>query len=743
MARTPQLPKREEGVVHPWWWRRRVGFAPFYGGLASLVLSLVSLAFTDTQVLTVVLVAATVAALGANQKWGGKKKDRAMRWFVWSVIAACASFILAVHFHAIDARWIITITLGGICLFGAFWWGDEWNRKRVHLERDVTERWPILAKRIGIPHVRRMPTEFTDTGRRILLYWDKGMANLSQIMSRKPDLESILDIPEGRIRFEKVYDQPGMANPNKIYVTENTQSPILKNPVKFTEPTMRRFTDEMLISDREDGTKHTVVWYESDFGGMHTLVAGSTGSGKSGLYHLVLAESAYCPDLVRWGIDAKGGMALKPWASLFDWLIRDPETLQEDAVAMMRAIHDVLVTRSKYAADRGWSAWEPDSEHPILLIVVDEAAEVFGLGNFDIEALSGSIARMGRAAGVLLLIATQHPTNDALSSQQLMKNLRRRFCFAVEDQHAQRVIIPKSTELFDASEIPIGKQFVGTYYTSEGGQISRLSARVRYVTPEDVYRIVLKVGNDLAYAVPPLDPMSAKAAKAGSFDEERGESLYETRRIWTVEDAVPPKGWKVEDTAGDEMYHPELSGGERVEIEGSTPALPAGPKVGLNKIPEGHTAGQIPEDPEGHIEDDQGQIPGPDAHEPGALPPGQEGADMTDLSFEEMVEPVDEAERLALEKVIAEWYGRMDEGRMTPEQAQLALDMALDKAPPQGVSITELREVIPRSPSWMSDELRKRLQRDELKKVAQGRYVRTGRVLASIKAPADASRDAE
>jgi hypothetical protein len=700
---------------------------PIYATLFACICAGCSFLGTPQQVFLAVLAFCGVGGLTIYAKWN-PKRDRGMCNFMWGVLATWGAFVLMVRMQVIPLVWVFSAL--GVCLavLGGLWWFDEYNRHRVKIERDM-ERWPILAEKLHMPQVRRGPEKKTDTGRRWRFWWSKGDFTLAQFKAAARGLESALDIPPMRIRFEEIPAGPGMSDPNACWVTENTKSPILEQVVSFDQPTMNSFTDMMFVGLKEDGSRHEVCWFERGFGGMHTLAAGSPGSGKSGLYHLVLAESARCPDMVRWGIDAKGGMALRPWASLFDWMIDDVD----QSVFMMQAIHDVLKARSKYSAERGWDVWKPDALHPILVLFVDEAAEVFGLSQFDINELASSVARMGRATGVVFLLATQYPTMEALGSTQLMKNVRRRFCFSVEDAAAQRAVIPKSTDIFDATSIPIGKQFVGTFYASEGGLISELSGRVRYVTPSDVYRLVLEVGSDPTKRPngSTLDQISVRAAIAGSVDAETGECYYRERRIWTVSDAIPPDEW-VGDNADDIT-------GERVETEPAPPMHPSAPDPagapinghpvhrngfgapGTNGAPV-HERVHLPDlSPRAHADSDE---PFPGAPAPGFTPWREDTASMDPSQLDQLVAPRNDAEAVQQEAERIAYYALFDDQSISPADAIRLLNRMLDAAPPGGITIAQMRETLKRSPSWYSEALRVQIRDGKVIKPDTGFYAR-------------------
>lgn len=706
--RAPQIPRENR----PWWEKRRVGITPPAVGLLTCTCAWSSFLLTPAQTaLTVVLVVIAVG-VAADVRWG-RKSDRPMRNFVWAVLVVFAVFVVMVRNQMVEMRWVFIILAACVLGLGGFWWFDNYNRHRVKIERDM-ERWPLLRQRLGLPMaVKRSAVQITETGRRWLFRWEPGTFTRGQLISMGKQLESAFEIPDGKIRFEDVMVGTNLRDSNAMYVTENTESAILKAPVTFHEPTMRKFTDEMFIGLREDGTEHMIVWYQSNFGGMHTLAGGCTGSGKSGLYHLVLAESAYCPDLVRWGIDAKGGMALRPWASLFDWMVDDIDT--DETFQMLAALEKVLKARARYSAERGWQTWKPDSEHPILMLVVDEAAEVFGSGNYDISSLSETIGRMGRAAGVILLVATQHPTIDALGSTQLTKNLRRRFCFAVEDMHGQTTIVPKSAGVFDASDIPIGPDFVGTYYSSEGGLINNISGRVRYVTEHDIYRLIMAIGNDELLAVPGLDELSENAATEGSTDAD-GKSWYAERRIWTVDDAITPEDWPADEAIEPRIEHdPPLIPAQGSAAEPLVPAQADGARPDLRVVAGmGVPSAFAPHMPPAAREALTG-TDGPFTTPKGAPP-------MTAQSISEVVTPQSPEEQAELDRALADYAARLAGETISAERAQGLLDEMLSKVGPGGISIAEMRKVLPRSSSWYGEQLSLRIESASVVKVSTGRY---------------------
>ncbi len=90
-----------------------------------------------------------------------------------------------------------------------------------------------------------------------------------------------------------------------------------------------------------------------------------------------------------------------------------------------------MYARAQRLADHGRREWEPSQQHtPALVIIIDEYAE---LAEQAPEALkhTDTIARLGRAAAVTLVLATQRTTQKVMGHSSQM-NIR--FSFRVEEQ---------------------------------------------------------------------------------------------------------------------------------------------------------------------------------------------------------------------------------------------------------------------------------------------------------------------
>src|SRR5262249_48344223 len=125
-------------------------------------------------------------------------------------------------------------------------------------------------------------------------------------------------------------------------------------------------------------------------------------------FKLTMAALSLCADVVVWGIDMKLGLELLPWLPVLGRLA----TTNEDALELLTAANRVLEARARLLAGRQGRKWRPSPEEPALVIAIDELAELSGKA----LALFERVARMGRAAGIVLVAVTQRPSLAALGS---------------------------------------------------------------------------------------------------------------------------------------------------------------------------------------------------------------------------------------------------------------------------------------------------------------------------------------
>ncbi len=185
----------------------------------------------------------------------------------------------------------------------------------------------------------------------------------------------------------------------------------------------------------------------------HTLIAGSTGSGKSVcinslivsiLYHSTPQEVKLLlidPKMVELGIYNGIPHLLIP-------VVTDPK---KAAGALSWAVNEML---NRYQLFKDYSvrdmagfnrAAEKNGLKPMpqIVIIIDELADLMMAAPGEVEDSICRLAQMARAAGMHLVIATQRPSVDVITGV-IKANIPSRIAFAVSSQIDSRTILDSS-----------------------------------------------------------------------------------------------------------------------------------------------------------------------------------------------------------------------------------------------------------------------------------------------------------
>ena len=194
----------------------------------------------------------------------------------------------------------------------------------------------------------------------------------------------------------------------------------------------------------------------------NVLVGGEPGAGKSVALSLLVAAGALDPNARLWLFDGKL-VELAAWAPVAERVI-GPDV--EQACELLRELQGEMDARYCELLARGLRKVRQEDELALHLVVVDELAFYLTAPDKKLrqefaELLRDLVAR-GRAAGVIVLAATQKPGADVVPSA-----LRDLFGFRL----ALRCNTPQASDTilgqgwassgFDASTVPGGQRGVG------------------------------------------------------------------------------------------------------------------------------------------------------------------------------------------------------------------------------------------------------------------------------------------
>ncbi|MCU0474580.1 MAG: hypothetical protein MUC99_00440 [Anaerolineae bacterium] len=235
------------------------------------------------------------------------------------------------------------------------------------------------------------------------------------------------------------------------------------------------------------GPKKRDLLFSANGDGVHGMIAGTTGSGKSEMLITLILGLAmrYDPSVINFVlVDFKGGTAFKMFERL-PHVVNLVTSLQGNAgERTFIALEFEMKRRAKMLADAGVphivdyrsagyhraDQVPPDSKvrpapFPFLFIIIDEFAEmVKEMPQF--RPKLDSVTRLGRAYGVSLILATQRPAGAV--TDQMRANIKFKICLRVETAEDSRELLRSS----DAAFLPTGVP--GRAYMMIGNDNSQL-----------------------------------------------------------------------------------------------------------------------------------------------------------------------------------------------------------------------------------------------------------------------------
>jgi len=182
----------------------------------------------------------------------------------------------------------------------------------------------------------------------------------------------------------------------------------------------------------------------------HLLIAGTTGSGKSGCINTILTSTLLraTPDEVRMILIDPKRIELGYYESIPHLLTSVVSSPKEAATVLMNVVAEMerryerlslVRARSLGEANRALRA-RGEAPLPYLLVVIDELADLMMVSPQAVEDCVIRLAQKSRAVGIHLVLATQRPSVDVITGM-IKANVPSRIAFAVSSQTDSRVIL--------------------------------------------------------------------------------------------------------------------------------------------------------------------------------------------------------------------------------------------------------------------------------------------------------------
>ena len=280
----------------------------------------------------------------------------------------------------------------------------------------------------------------------------------------------------------------------------------------------------------------TSVW--ADLARMpHILIAGTTGSGKSGCINTMLCSILLraTPDEVRMILVDPKRVELGLYESIPHLLTPVVSSPKAASAVLTNVLTEMEHRYERMSLARARNLGElnrvltgrGEQALPHLLIVIDELADMMMVSPQEVEDAVIRLAQKSRAVGIHLVLATQRPSVDVITGM-IKANVPSRIAFAVSSQTDSRVILDTS-----GAESLLGQ---GDMLFKPLGTSRLQRVQGAYVSEEEIALIVEQCraqrGQDLDESL--LEAPSAREPEEGDEDFDPDEDPLLERAIEIV-----------------------------------------------------------------------------------------------------------------------------------------------------------------------------------------------------------------
>jgi DNA segregation ATPase FtsK/SpoIIIE, S-DNA-T family len=322
-----------------------------------------------------------------------------------------------------------------------------------------------------------------------------------------------------------------------------------KQAVGVEVPNQRRRLVRLgdIYAGRPEGASPLVAWLGKDIAGHavwtdlqkmpHALVAGTTGSGKSGSINAILSSILLhaSPNEVRLVLVDPKRVELNHYENiphLLTPVVTSPRlaaNVLNNLIAEMESRYGVMgEARARNLAELNrarMKAGEPPLPH--ILCVIDELADLMMVAPAEVEDAIIRLAQKSRAVGIHLLLATQRPSTDIITGT-IKVNIPARIAFAVSSQVDSRVILDGG-----GAEALLGQ---GDMLFRPAGTSKLQRIQGAFVTEEEIARITThwsaqgepEFAEELLEAA---EPPSEDGAGDDDFDPDQDDLLDQAAQV--------------------------------------------------------------------------------------------------------------------------------------------------------------------------------------------------------------------
>ncbi len=245
----------------------------------------------------------------------------------------------------------------------------------------------------------------------------------------------------------------------------------------------------------------------------HLMIAGTTGSGKSVCINNIILSLLYksSPEDVRLILIDPKQVELNMYNGVPHLLVPVVVDPHKAAGALNWAVNEMEQRYNKFKDTlcRDLAGYNKSAEEklPLVVVVVDELADLMMVAGNEVETSICRLAQKGRAAGIHLIVATQRPSVDVITGL-IKANIPSRIAFAVSSTIDSRTILNMG-----GAEKLLGKGDM-LYFPSTSNKPMRIQGA--FVTDEEVQAITdyVRTKNSSEYSDDVIEEIEANAASS-------------------------------------------------------------------------------------------------------------------------------------------------------------------------------------------------------------------------------------
>ena len=220
----------------------------------------------------------------------------------------------------------------------------------------------------------------------------------------------------------------------------------------------------------------------------HLLVAGTTGSGKSVCVNTLISSILFSrkPEEVKLLLIDPKMVELSIYNGI-PHLMAPVVTDMKKAAAVLRwAVREMEARYKAFAASgkrdiKSYNEAHPKAAMPLIVLIIDELADLMMTAPDDIEESISRLAQMARAAGIHMVLATQRPSVNVITGS-IKANVPSRISFAVGSQIDSRTILDMA-----GAEKLLGK---GDMLFAPIGAHKPIRVQVAFISDDEVENLV-------------------------------------------------------------------------------------------------------------------------------------------------------------------------------------------------------------------------------------------------------------